>query len=425
MSVSDPLLKELKGHTLMLTKAASPINDENSNLEAFCQCLEKIFQKGLITQHNALGFYKSPESWDWLRKVGCKRGPYSYQSSVSFVNECTKVTSSRGRLRLLIRMCLNQRCIHVPIQLLNELEESLKYYQSRQSIIGDEVLREIFLSVLRLCSRLQFKLNVSNARFLDETWILPVYRKLQLVPCKELGVSVLFINSRAVVVDVQEESVASEDDNICVGDIIDELNDFCIDSSQVGNLQNIMRHHTNQPISICLIKPVLNNAIYPPMMSLLCQANLDPVSIQYGKSSVSNLSRTPSRNRAGHCVRYIGNISTGDNGDVKRIHSAIDSTLNRCGELVGVSCWFDCLELEVQVTCQETNEVLLKHSYTEISSCGRTVNRPNYFAYIAGNTLLSLSKQFTCYVFSMNDVSEIDTILQNIGQGFRRTNFAV
>lgn len=61
------------GHTLMLTKAASPINDENSNLEAFCQCLEKIFQKGLITQHNALGFYKSPESWDWLRKVGCKR----------------------------------------------------------------------------------------------------------------------------------------------------------------------------------------------------------------------------------------------------------------------------------------------------------------------------------------------------------------
>lgn len=46
-----------------------------------------------------------------------------------------------------------------------------------------------------------------------------------------------------------------------------------------------------------------------------------------------------------------------------------------------------------KIMCIVFMQVLLKHSYMEISSCGRSVSIPNYFAYIAGwvhntNTLI-------------------------------------
>ncbi|KAM7296099.1 uncharacterized protein ISCGN_021295 [Ixodes scapularis] len=50
MSVSDPLLKELKAHIFDLRRhsLALPVDDANGLLEPFCVTLEKIFRKGLI-----------------------------------------------------------------------------------------------------------------------------------------------------------------------------------------------------------------------------------------------------------------------------------------------------------------------------------------------------------------------------------------
>lgn len=59
-----------------------------------------------------------------------------------------------------------------------------------KSILGDDILREILLSVLLQCSKLNFKLNLRNATFLDDTWQMPKCMALQLVPCKNLGISV-------------------------------------------------------------------------------------------------------------------------------------------------------------------------------------------------------------------------------------------
>lgn len=56
------------------------------------------------------------------------------------------------------------------------------------SILGDEILGEIFLSVLLQCSKLKFKLQPQNAAFLDETWQLGLYKQYEFVPCKSLGI---------------------------------------------------------------------------------------------------------------------------------------------------------------------------------------------------------------------------------------------
>lgn len=63
-------------------------------------------------------------------------------------------------------------------------------YYDRNSILGDDILGEIFLSVLLQTSKLNFKLNLRNSSFLDESWQLPRCVALELVPCKNMGISV-------------------------------------------------------------------------------------------------------------------------------------------------------------------------------------------------------------------------------------------
>lgn len=63
-------------------------------------------------------------------------------------------------------------------------------YYDKNSILGDNILGEIFLSVLLQSSKLNFKLNLRNCSFLDESWLLPECLALELVPCKSLGISV-------------------------------------------------------------------------------------------------------------------------------------------------------------------------------------------------------------------------------------------
>lgn len=82
---------------------------------------------------------------------------------------------------------------------------------------------EIFLSVVLQISTLPFKLDVSNARFLDNTFVLPQCVQIEFVPCNSLGITVSFIDDKAVVVQVDEKSVAAEDVSV-----ITEKNIFII-----------------------------------------------------------------------------------------------------------------------------------------------------------------------------------------------------
>lgn len=83
------------------------------------------------------------------------------------------------------------------------------YYKS-DSIIGDEILGEIFLSAILQVSKMKFKLNVNNVSFLNNCWYIPELIRIELVPCKNLGLSISFAKNRAVIVAIESNSVVSE-----------------------------------------------------------------------------------------------------------------------------------------------------------------------------------------------------------------------
>ena len=96
------------------------IFDSNSTLLLFCQSLERIFSDNLLSTYNKFGFGKRTDAWQWLEKV-----PNDFKSDVSYnYSNCVenaKVSqriSNNGRLRLLIRLCLTHKCIHVPFEYL-------------------------------------------------------------------------------------------------------------------------------------------------------------------------------------------------------------------------------------------------------------------------------------------------------------------
>lgn len=438
MSVTNPLLRELKGCVLKLvqTSGNSGITDDNAELQDFCQSLERVFQKGLL-RSTTMGFTNVSESWYWLEHLASEHSgaTFNYISSVNAVKASQKVVTPTGRLRLLIRTCLVSRCLHVPVEILVRKGHPRNLYDESHSVLGDEILGEIFLSVLLQCSRLQFRLRLYNASFLDITWLLPHYVKLEFVPCKVLGVCACFVSGKAVIVGVESDSVAAEDDKIEVGDVLDELNGNHITSTKRGKLSSIMRKASGQPIVVNLIKAhlPLTGDLFPPIRGLLKQALLDPDELharysERNKQTTREVSevmkKLPVASRPGFDVKYLGSITTGEHGDVKQIDNAMRIILfNSHGS--HHPALFEIQEIGIQVTEKATGKVLLKHSYMEISSCGVSINIPNHFSYIAGDAVCSVAKTYTCFVFHCSNEEQIRTILQSIGQGFQRTHFAV
>lgn len=132
---------------------------------------------------------------------------------------------------------------------------------------------------------------------------------------------------------------------------------------------------------------------YGPITSLVRASGLDRNKILKSPNRTSS----PDHSRAirdtkkpisnplnpGYAVKYCGFVSTGSEGDVKQIERAIWRIVNSRGnEKVPVR--FECLEIGIKVTQESDDRVILQQSYMEISSCGRTANIPDYFAFIAG-----------------------------------------
>ncbi|XP_011253173.1 uncharacterized protein LOC105249421 isoform X1 [Camponotus floridanus] len=437
MSVSDPLIKELKGWTRKLMEYAKEINDENDNLCHFCKCFENCLQKGLLPCLDSIGYLKISNAWHWLEYVAEKN--YSSYSTFSLVVEQVKqnlkVHTSIGRLRFLIRICLVRKCLHMPIEILTKISTLATEFYNLESILGDDILREILLSVLLQCSKFNFKLNLRNAAFLDDTWQMPPCVVLELVPCKNLGISVCFTKEKALIVNVDEKSVAAEDNKIEIGDVLDEINGNVINGDSKGKLRKIMRKANGQPIILHIIKYRTKKScqLYEPIVHLIKSSGIESMKslIQISQLDQTEITKrnqiSKLKNKtlnSGFSVKYCGSVHVGIEGDVKQIEKAIWRLL-KSGEIKQVPVKFECLEIGILVTQEIDNRVVCKQSYMEISSCGCTANIPDYFAFIAGETNCNMATKFDAYIFYHRNETEVQQILQSLGQGFQRTHFAV
>ncbi|KAG1649783.1 hypothetical protein GQR58_028634 [Nymphon striatum] len=285
MSISDPLLKELKDHVFELRSdsLAGNVNDRHPHLMLLCQVLESILRKGLLSSTSTFGHLKR-DYWHWIesfpehRKFRPKISSAVIQC-ITEIKNCQQVRTSQGRGRLFIRHAIDKQLLYSIV--LVAIKE------------GSWLKAKIFLSLLLECQNIQYTLKLFNASFLDETWLLPIYKRYEFVPCKNLGISISSKNNRAVITNVEDGSVGGEEDQIEMGDILDEMYGISFYGKKQRHLNSVMRQYNGLPVYVCVIKLEFgfgetlsglaigtlchfqSGTIFPPIVPTLNQLNIN------------------------------------------------------------------------------------------------------------------------------------------------------
>lgn len=455
MSVSDPLLKELKAHIFDLRRhsLALPVDDANGLLEPFCVTLEKIFRKGLIAQTpTALGCIRR-DYWDCffsLFHIKDKAGlPFKLSMAIETVSEFKKVRTSQGKGRLLLRLLLRKKLTRTAVEQLLKCRCLLQgVYDPANSILGNEILAEILLSLLYEVDKVSFSFRLRNASFLDTTWQLGVYKAFEFVPCSDMGLSVRFASGHAVVTHVQEGSIAAEDDQVQVGDVLDELYGEAINGRKRGAISALLSHFEGLPVYASFVKSSLpDRSPYPPVEDLLRSLGMANVYETAGNDSseeptsdvplsspsliLGDFDRLPvntPQESCGYPAIYLGKWYVGNEGHVLQIERSIGEVTKRIEEqhpFTTRKVIIDIDDCYIKVLSRFTKEVLLTKHYTEIASCGRRNDMPCLFAIVAGETTCTVARHFNSYVFRVQDAQICQGILSSIAQGFSRTSWSV
>lgn len=136
-----------------------------------------------------------------------------------------------------------------------------------------------------------------------------------------------------------------------------------------------------------------NEEIYEPIVKMIKESRCDYMLKLLKNSNDNNCSSNnnknlPSDNKkaiiSGYAVNYCGKVSSGSVGDIKQIEKSIWLLLKSNKEVKSIPVRFECLEIGVRITQSTDDNVIMNNNYMEISSCGRSVNIPDYFAFIAG-----------------------------------------
>ncbi|GFO17378.1 run and fyve domain-containing protein 4 [Plakobranchus ocellatus] len=350
-----------------------------------------------------------------------------------------KTSSEQGRGRLFLRACLVKKDLASIIRKLRDDEAFLEvWYDPRTSIIHNDILSEIFLSLLAEVQKIPFSLYLKNASFLDDTWEMAEYRDYEFVPCEVLGVHLRYINTHLVVTDIDPESVAAEDGKVHIGDVMDELYTESLRGAKRGRVRDLFQLYKGMPVYVSFIKARLpDGQIYRPISRLLRQLDMDMNLIGSQGTGIedSRDGQMPARKpahallqdeeqdeipvhgpdaKAVFTVVYSGAYPLGEDGRVDRIHDSIESVTSDRGrrkEVVKI----EMTETGVEVRRCSDSELILNHSYTEVSACGRRTDMLLFFGYIAGETTCNMAKDFKCYVFETDDQAELKDLNEHTG----------
>lgn len=444
MSISHPLLKKLKNDILALySSIGHEVLDDHPSLALLCQTLEEILRLGLVQSRFSVFGLLHRDYWHVAETVakipGCSE---RVCEAVEAARLSERVRTGQGRGRLFIRLCLVKHCLHSFHTALRNSAVLSECYHGQSSILGCEIISEILHSLLLQIDAMKFRLNSRNSAFLDVSWLLPVYRQYELVPCDDLGMKLTHIDSYVVVTDVNCNSPAADEDRVEVGDVLDQLYGHCLHCTGRVALLALVRNNRSRPLHICVLKcHSLTGDFYPPIIPLLTRLNLDLAHLgaiyrcraqsrgdgvsPVPPGSVSENYKTSVLTEcvAERTVVYLGVSFVGDCGNVSVIDLGIDNVLKQLPDPQPVEFVFS--ESGVCVVDSRSTELLFRHSFTQIASCGSLLHRPTHFAYVAGNMSCNLTQHFYCYTFMVNDQEIVSSILQSLAQGFQRTQFTV
>lgn len=444
MSIRDPHLSAFKAALVKLQQYNRPVRDGNPDLQLFCESLEAILRQGLKGGYSLFGFYKR-DYWSWIEILepylpSSKPCPL-YSIAVDACKTSSKIKTIQGRGRMFLRIALNKKFLTTTIEALiknDQLFES--WYECQLSVLGNELLKESFTSLLFLLNEVKFELNFRNGSFLDETWCLPVVCQYQLVPSKDLGIKVSYAKNRTIVSAIDPGGVAGDDGKIEVGDVLDELYGESLQGAKRGKISKLLAIHEGYPIYITVIKGRLKSGkVFYPLKELyelvkkdyadfvIPQDNI-PAETKPEESTDYLENMQSISGSSFYRVYYIGKVFTGEHGGTTVIENALQKVLD------DTTLQHDSKDEEYVMEIAETNVItrnpftealLFKHCFPDIASCGRRLDKMEFFAYVAGDTTCSISKKFYCHVFKAQNADESKIILRSIADGFGRTSWAV
>lgn len=378
-----------------------------------------------------------------------------------------KALYGEGKGRLALRTLLTKRLLTHTLRIIRLRKDILSDYYEPRGIVADEVMGEMLISLLAPLEELcKFSLNLRNASFLDESWELGWFRRFELVPCKRLGLDLLAVNGRILVCEVESGSVADEDLKIEPGDILDDIFGESLRQSTVTRVARLLDDFAGSPVYISVQKALNTSSdFYRPILHYIETAGLNKAAIMANRArrlkemreqgtvwdtaDVCTSSDTGDAREdreeerceegrveepmmesewraeeAGERVYLWGSVDVGRVGTVEQIETGVLNVIRR-GEMAKRPVIVSLRETHVTVYCGKSNAVLLRHGYPEISSCGRRIDYPLNFSFIAGETTCTLAKRFTCFVFEARSDEQSKAILKAIADGFDRTHWAV
>ncbi|XP_048576024.1 uncharacterized protein LOC5520216 [Nematostella vectensis] len=427
----ESLLNNLNDLVLRLKSSEKqPIQDDHVFLAPICEGIENVLRVGLKRSVLGFGLVKW-DYWCWIeslpRYIQNDRRTLALLHGITFTKSSKKIVGYQGYGRLFIRFALSKRLLGHVVEGLQKNKKLLKYWYNETAILCDKVFSDMFRHILSDLEEHNFNLNLKNAYFLDESWVIPELKETQIVPCKELGLVVRHVDNRVIVAHVKSTGAAG-DAGIEYGDIMVELLGKSLHKLNNGKVLDLLRNNIGRPVLCILVKANMKRGdIFPPSAARLAVIQADPYKEKNPDDDVApqqlaGWDETPvhaSDTLAAYPAVFYGKLDVGTDGSVAVIEDSIIEVLNKAMPPRDVELLLS--EINITVVDKITSKVLSVHSFTETSSCGRRNDRKDLIAFVSGETTCSLAQRFYCYVFQIKDPEVAKVILYSIADGFCRT----
>ncbi|XP_054454459.1 uncharacterized protein si:ch211-250n8.1 isoform X2 [Anoplopoma fimbria] len=435
MAPKDPLLGTLRVCVLNLQSDGGIVSDTNPHLASCCELLELVLRKGLQQPVLSLVHRDYWQCFEQLtRQDACGR-PSALSLVVEQTRVCRKLLSAQGRGRYLLRLALSRKALPQFITHLLHTPRVLEWYSLEMSILRNEEFVEPFMSLLLVLSHMEFKLDMGNCSFLDESWILPVCETYEVVPCRELGLVLRYLSGRVFVLDLMPGSQAHVDKFICPGDIIDEINGTSLRNSKNHQAGVVLSRLKGCPLSISVVRwRAQDGTVYLPLIKLLRALRMENPALQLGpapsqqpgtKDQRTSPSQCLKEGRIVHIVQFLGKANIGMFGGKEVLQHAITQVLQK--NLPSKEVLLDMKETHLTCTDRNSKLELFEHHYPEISCVGR-FGQQDYtiFAFcVADSPETPQSTGFCCIALRASTTRECEEMVYRIATGFKHTEWFV
>ncbi|KAM9424176.1 uncharacterized protein KZ484_012225 [Pholidichthys leucotaenia] len=435
MAPKDPLLGTLKVCVLNLQTDGPTVTDTSPYLASCCELLELVLRKGL--QQPVLSLVHR-DYWhcfeQLLHQDTCGRLS-ALSLAVEQARVCKKLLSAQGRGRYLLRLALGRKVLPQIFTHLLHTPRVLEWYSPALAILRNEESVEPFMSLLLVLSNMEFKLDMENCSFLDESWLLPVCEVYEVVPCREVGLVLRYLSGRVFILDLLPGSQAYVDKFVYPGDIIDEINRTSMRNSKSGHAGVVLSRLKGCPLSIRVIRwRAHDGTVYRPLIKLLRALRaenptleLNPVPSQQSDSQNQKPASTQclKDGRIVYIVQFLGKANIGMFGGKEVLQHAIPQVLQQ--NQPSQEVLLDMKETHLTCTDRHSKLELFVLHYPEISCVGRYA-RPDYttFAFcVADSPETPQTTGFCCVVLRASSVKECEDIVCRIAAGFKHTEWFV